>query len=229
MPYSTRSSRLTTAFFALVLAGASRAETPPAPSPPPATPATDEAITPAVGSAKAPATPDSSLLPAAPKRDRVMSNEVAATLADGMPKYSPPPKAVEPKPEDEQTDLRETDKPKNKIIRLQKVIVTEQKPPVFRDRDLESKGSLADRGLKSHPGLQIGNLGGTNRPTALLMYEEQERLNNMSDLKKDAHDAANSGDSTAADHILRENNRANYRPSDFGWNSDDPTKDALGK
>ncbi len=109
------------------------------------------------------------------------------------------------------------------------MIVTESKPPVFRDRDLESKESLADRGLRANAGLKVGDFGGLNRPTALLMYEEKERLDNMADLKKDAHDATNSGDSDAADHILRENNRANYRPSDFGWNSSVPTADTVGK
>ena len=98
----------------------------------------------------------------------------------------------------------------------------EPKPPVFRDRDLESKSGLTERGMKSNPGLGIGHFGGLNRPTALLMYEEQERLKNMSDLSKDSRDARNSGDTAAADNISKENNRANYRPSDFGWNSDDP-------
>ena len=96
----------------------------------------------------------------------------------------------------------------------------EPRPLVFRERDLRSKSGLTDLGLKSHPGLGIGNFGGLNRPTALLMYQEKERLDTMAELKNDAKDAKNSGDSTAGDYILRENNRANYRPSDFGWNSD---------
>lgn len=208
MPTSRCAPRLITALFALGLASASRAQTAP-------TPAAEPATSPVLEPAK-PAPADN---PAQPKHDRVMSDQVASTLADGMPKYNPPPKLPEPKPEDETADLRETDKPKNKIIRLQKFIVKEPKPPVFRDRDLESKSGLTDRGLKSNPGLHIGNLGGLNRPIALLMYEEEERLGNMADLRKDAKDAKNSGDTTAADYILKENNRANYRPSDFGWDS----------
>jgi hypothetical protein len=218
MRFPARTPRLITALFALALVCTGRAQSAAQSSADP----TDTAVAPVVDPAKAPTTPDASLLPAKPKHDRVMSNEVAATLADGMPKYSPPPKPVEPKPEEEQADLRETDKPKNKIIRLQKFVVKEPKPPVFRDRDLESSRSLTDRGLKSNPGLHIGNLAGLNRPTALLMYEEQERLSTMADLNKDAKDAKNSGDTTAADYISKENNRANYRPSDFNWNSDNP-------
>jgi hypothetical protein len=207
MPTALRAPRLITVLFALALAAAGRAQT--------ATLSAD-ATTPA------PAVETAQPAPAAPKHDRVMSDEVASTLASGMPKYNPPPKLPEPKPEEEQPDLRETDQPKNKIIRLQKFMVKEPKPPVFRDRDLESKSGLTNRGMKSNPGLGIGNFGGLNRPIGLLMYEEQERLRNMADLNKDARDAKASGDATAADYILKENHRANYRPSDFGWNSDDP-------
>ena len=210
MPSSLRAPRLFTALFTLALVPVGRAQT--------ATPPVDPAAPSPIMAASKPAP----VAPSAPKHDRVMSDEIASTLSTGMPKYNPPPKLPEPKPEEEPTDLRETDKPKNKIIRLQKFVVKEPKPPVFRDRDLESKSGLTERGMKSNPGLGIGNFGGLNRPTALLMYEEQERLKNMSDLSKDSRDARNSGDTAAADNISKENNRANYRPSDFGWNSDDP-------
>jgi len=221
MPSTIRTLGLITALAALAIVSGGRAQNDTGAATEPATSPSTE-IAPVLDPAKVAASAASVGVPVAPQRDRVMSNTVAATLADGMPKYNPPPKAIEPKPEDESADLRETDKPKNKIIRLQKFIVKEPKPPVFRDRDLESKSGLTDRGLKNNPGLGIGNFGGLNRPTALLMYEEQERLRNMAELNKDAKDAKNSGNSTASDYILRENNRANYRPSDFGWNSDNP-------
>ena len=209
MPDTLRTPRLITALFALSLACAARAQTS-------ATPAADPAVSPAVDPAKAASPADT---PAAPKHERVMSNAVAATLADGMPKYNPPPKVPEPKPEEEQADLRETDKPRNRIIRLPKYVVKEPKPPVFTDRQLQGKSGLTELGLKANAGLNFGNLGGLNRPTALLMYEETERLKSMSELKNDAKDAKSSGDPTAADYILKENNRANYRPSDFGWDT----------
>ena len=209
MPDSLRTPRLITAFFALSLACASRAQTA-------ATPAADPAVSPVVDPAKAASSTDT---PAAPKHERVMSNAVAATLADGMPKYNPPPKAPEPKPEEEQADLRETDKPRNKIIRLPTYVVKEPKPPVFSDRNLQGKSGLTELGFKANPGLYIGNFGGMNRSTALLMYEEQERLKSMSELKNDAKDAKSSGDPTAADYILKENNRTKSRPSDFSWDT----------
>lgn len=212
MPISLRTSWLTAALCAAGLTITGQAQTPTA-SPGSTAPA------PALAPAKPPAAADSDAESTQPKHERVMSDEVAASLATGMPKFNPP-KPVEVKPEEDQPDLRETDKPKNKIIRLPKYVVKEPKPPVFRERDLRSKSGLTDLGLKSHPGLNIGNIGGLNRPTALLMYEEQERLDNMAELKNDAKDAKNSGDATGSQYILRENNRANYRPTDFGWNSD---------
>jgi hypothetical protein len=179
------------------------------------------ATPPAVESAPAgPATiPDP--VPAKPKHARVLSNEVAASLATWMPKYNPP-KPVEPKAEEDAADLRDTDRPKNAIIRLPKYVVTEPKPPVFRDHDLHTKEEMADLALRRHRGLALGNLGGLNQPVALMMYQEQERLDNIADLKDDAKTAKRSGDSAGADYISREAARTYYRPSDFGWNSETP-------
>ena len=210
MPYPIRIPWLMPAFFALGLASAGRAQaTTPAPEPAAAEPA----------KAAPAAEPDAT--PAPSKRPRVMSDEVAATLATGMPKYNPP-KPVEPKAEEDLPDLRETDKPKNTIIRLPKYVVKEPRPPVFRERDLHTKSEMADIALKRYAGLRAGNPFGLNQPIALLMYQEQERLDNMAGLTGDAKTAKRSGDSTAADYILRESARTYLRPSDFGWNSDNP-------
>jgi len=157
--------------------------------------------------------------PAPSKHSRVMSDEVAASLATGMPKYNPP-KPVAPKSEEDLPDLRETDKPKNTIIRLPKYTVKEPRPPVFREIDLRSKSQQADIALRQHVGLKIGNLGGLNDPVALMMYQEQDRLNSMTELAADAAAAKRAGDTAASDYILRQSNRTYYRPSDFGWNSD---------
>ena len=212
---SLRVSWPITPLLALCLATAVRAQSTESPAEAAAATATEP-------SKSAPA--ENNLPPPRPKHDRVMSDEVAATLANGMPKYNPP-KPVEPKPEDEQADLRDSDKPKNGIIRLPKYVVKEPKPPLFRERDLHTGSEMTDIGLRRYLGLNIGNIGGLNRPVSLLMYQEQERLNNIADLKDDAKNAKRSGDSAASDYILRESNRVNYRPSDFGWNSDSPISD----
>ena len=213
MALPLRSSSLVTALFALVLAGAGRAQTAPPAAPVPA-------ANPVVDPVKAPAAPAAESNLAEPKHTRVMSNAVAASLADGMPKYNPPPKLPEPTPEEEAKDLRDTDKPRNRIIRLPKYTVTEPKPPVFTERNLHTKSERTDMALKKYYGLKIGNIAGMNNAQALLMYDEQERLDNMANLKDDARTADRSGDKAASDYISKETTRAYYRPSDFGWNSD---------
>ena len=167
MRSSLRASWPIAPFLALCLATAVRAQSTDSSAEPAAAPANDPSKS---------AAADNNLLPSQPKHERVMSDEVAATLATGMPKYHPPPKAPEPKPEDEQADARDSDKPKNGIIRLPKYVVKEPKPPVFRERDLHSRSEMTDIGLRRYLGLNIGNFGGLNRPVSLLMYQEQERL-----------------------------------------------------
>jgi len=213
MPYPLRSSTLVTAAFALLLATGSRAQSTTSATPAPA-------VNPVTDPAKSPGAPATDTNPPVAQHARVMSDEVAATLASSMPKYDPPPKLPEPSPEEEAKDLRDTDKPRNRIIRLPRYTVTEPKPPVFSDRNLHTKSERTDMALKRYYGLKIGNFGGLNNSTALLMYDEQERLDNLADLKDEAKTAKRSGDSGASDYISKETNRAFYRPSDFGWNSD---------
>lgn len=148
-------------------------------------------------------------------RKRAVSSGVAAALAASMPKYNPPPK-VEPKPEDEQEDLRETDKPRNDIIRLPKFVVQEKKSPVLRERDLHTKDELADISLQRYAGLSYVPLSGMNRGVALMMYQEQERLENISELKDDAQTARRAGDTDMSDYLKRETNRTYMRNSGFG-------------
>jgi len=223
MGKSLRISAIVPALCALGLAQLGRAEGTPPPAEDTTTPVlkatavpTETAPTPAP---KAPA----------PKHERQMSNAVASFLSDGAPKYNPPPKEPE-KSEEDQPDLRETDKPKNRIVRLPKYVVKEPPPPVFSDHELRSREERTRLAMTQNFGLHMGNMGGLNEPIALFMYEEQQRLRDQAQLKDQAKNASNSGDTSAADYISKQTNRATYRPSDFGWNSDagwksaDPTK-----
>lgn len=161
-----------------------------------------------------------------PKRDRVMGDSVASSLAASMPKYSPPPK---PKPEEENADLRETDKPKNGIIRLPKYTVQEKKPPVFRERDIYTNKGFADLAKRRYltPTYRMLNsvyipfLTASPEQHALAMYAEDERLQNISDL----HDSASTvSKSDAADgaYIKRLTDQTYMRTSDFGYQSKQP-------
>jgi len=205
---------LATVFFALGLAAAGRGQT--------ADPAADPAA-PAAEPVKAAPAVEPAPTPARPRHARVMSDEVAASLATGMPKYNPP-KPVEPKADEDLPDLRETDQPRNRIIRLPKYVVKEPRPPVFNERDLHTKSGMADLAMRRNAGLKFGDLGGLNQPIGLMMYQEQERLDNMANLADDAKTAKRAGDTAASDYIMRESTRAYFRPSDFAWNSDHPGK-----
>ncbi len=123
---------------------------------------------------------------------RTVSKNVAAALAASMPKYDPP-KPKEEKPVDDR-DLREVDKPRNKIIRLPEYVVRQEKPPVFRERDIYTNKGLAQlaknrylsetaKGLNRYT---IPLFGMGAEAYALARYEEDERLENISDLNQSA-------------------------------------------
>jgi len=142
---------------------------------------------------------------AAAKREikpRAVSDNVAAQLAARMPHYTPPP---EPKPKAEEADaddngeladLRETDRPKNKILRLPDYVVREKKSPVLRERDIHSAtglAALATRRYLSETAQALNRytlpfLGNGAQAYALARYAEDERLRTIRDLNETASD-----------------------------------------
>jgi hypothetical protein len=158
-----------------------------------------------------------------------------------MPKYTPPPPPppaptadeLAKKAEEEAADLRDTDKPKNQIVRLEKYVVKEERPPIFTEREINTKKGLAslamrryitdaDRALNRYsiplfaawsPG--SGN-GSATEQRALLMYAEDERLRNMADLADNTNMVmkSNSSEGTA---MKREVEKTYMRTDDFGW------------
>ena len=150
--------------LALVAAWSLRAQ--PAPTP---------AAAPAVSSAPVVTV---AISPTSPVK-RVISPEVAAQLAASRPKFSPIAPPATSKPEAEPPDLRDTDKPRNEIIRLPKFMVREPKPPVFRERDFLDEAGRIALGMKRHPGLGAFPFAGLNAPIALQMLQEEARLEDM--------------------------------------------------
>lgn len=180
--------------------------------------------------------------PSTPRRSRAISSGVAAALAAASPKYTPPPPpppppppkpepAPETRPEsvEESGDLRDTDKPKNGIVRLPKYIVREPKPVIFSERMISTRKGLTDIAMKRYltetdrvlNRFRIPLLTMTNEERALAMYAEDERLRNMSDLK-DAATAAGMSDSTTSSYIRKESEKTYLRSSDFGWKGGGP-------
>lgn len=217
MVHPARIARLLPAIALLALGATARAQSaPPAP-----------AVTPGDG----PSTPTAAAT-AAPPHERLISSGVAAALAAHMPKYTPP-KPVEKTPEEDLPDMRDIDKPKNTIVRLPKFIVREPKPPIFRERDINTKQGLAniamrryltetDRALNRftlplfHP---FSLLGGTsNEDRALAMYAEDERLKNMADVA-DQTNMVMKADPAAGTQLKKDAQQTFMRWSDMGWNA----------
>jgi hypothetical protein len=177
------------------------------------------------GPAQTAATPsDPAPAPAKPKRYRTVSPELAASLAATMPKYDPP-KPAEKKPDDD-ADLRDLDKPKNQIIRLPKYVVQEAKPPVFRERDVNTSKGLADLAIRRYlsdadralNSFRLPLFGASNESRALAMYAEDERLKNMADLNDTARTVGKTDPKEAA--YIRSVTKDTYmRWSDFGYSS----------
>lgn len=165
---------------------------------------------------------------AAPRRARAISPEVAASIAAAMPKYNPP-KPIEKKPEAELPDARETDKPKNGIVRLPSVVVREQKNPVLRERDVNTSSGLAaiaerryitdaDRALNRFNIFGVRSTSQSDATTgrALQMYAEDERLKNMTQLNDDSG-LVSARDKAAGAYVKREALKTYQRTDDFGW------------
>jgi hypothetical protein len=157
--------------------------------------------------------PDDSEPASSTRNTRAISSEVAAALAAGMPKYNPP-KPVEKSEED--IDMREVDKPRNQIIRLPEYVVREEKPPVFRERDIYTQKGLRELARMRYLSETGQALNRFNIPLfgmgadayALMRYEEEERLSNISDLNETARDVSLTDPESA--QAIREATRDTY-------------------
>ena len=145
---------------------------------------------------------------------RAVSKNVAAALAARMPKYNPP--KPEPDKVADDRDMREVDKPRNKIIRLPEYVVRQDKPPVFRERDIYTNKGLAELAMKRY--LSETSLG-LNKFTiplfgvgaeaySLMLYQQDERLKNIAELNETADDIDRVDPENAEE--LREATRETY-------------------
>jgi hypothetical protein len=181
-----------------------------------------QTTTPAVNAAPA-ATTEADKPTTQPKKERAISSDLSKALSAGI-KYQPPPP---PKPEAEQVDLREVDKPRNGIIRLPKYVVEGQRPPVFNDRNLYSKEMLRrlayqrymsafSRNVLNKYRLPI-NFGNTLTPEAyaMMQYEAEERLRNIAEMEDKMSMYRVSGDDASADKLKDDTQRSFMRRTDY--------------
>lgn len=166
-----------------------------------------------------------------------MSSSLSASLTASLPKYQPPPppapaaKHVDPAAEEteeaepEGTPLAE-DQPKNKIIRLPRYVVEADRPPVFKEQEIYTKSALAKIAMRrylSRFDTEVLNryvlpiIGMSPEQRALMIYEENQRLEDMSDLKDAARGAALSGNKSESDYLRKESNRTFMRSGGMDW------------
>ena len=63
------------------------------------------------------------------------------------------------------------------------------------------------------------DLFGSKEGRAMAMYYEDERLQNIVDLKNDAANARKAGDKAESDYLVRETNATFLRSGGMDWNS----------
>ena len=140
---------------------------------------------------------------ATPPAPHVVSATTSAMLSATQPKYTPPPVQAAPKPEEE-VDLRLIDKPRNKIVRLPRMMVRDRPPPVFTARSFQNSNDVTNLGFKKYSGLRLGPFSSLNAPIAKAMYQEDERLDDFSDLKGSAMAISRGGDTAEGEYLNKQ-------------------------
>jgi len=146
-------------------------------------------------------------------RPRAVSEATAAQLSAAVPKFDA---TLQKKPAEPAVDLREVDKPRNTIIRLPNYVVREEKPPVFKERELRTPKGRLEYAYQRHPGLRLGSFGiFSNDGIAAAMLAEEERLEKKREFE-DLVSLMRFTDPAGQENTKREVDRAFLRPADFG-------------
>jgi len=146
---------------------------------------------------------------------RIQSNEISGALVNSLPKYAPPaPAAAKPAEAEPQ--------PRNGIIRLKKVVVREEKPPVFTEKQLYSPKSLGDIEIQRYTGLDPAKMPGVAAPITRFMFSDYakqmqadaDRQQTISDSSDMARAAALSGGPGESEYIKRVSTDTYMRDND---------------
>lgn len=143
------------------------------------------------------------------ERTRAVSDGLAAALADTMPKYNPPDPEAE-KARKAREELFATE-PKNGIVRLPTVVVEGERPPIFSEREVNTDKGLEQIAVKRYFGdaaqalntVAIPLFGKSNEAVAMQMWEEDERLRQISDYNERADMEEALGDDEKAKETRR--------------------------
>lgn len=177
-----------------------------------------------------------------------VSSGVASAITAGLPKYQapkPPEPAPTPQPQrrrdpgeeeieeaggDESANPAQmaSDQPRNKIIRLPKYVVEADRPPIFKEREILTKQALAELAVRRYLSrfdskvlnrFTLPIIGVSPEARAMAMYEEDVRLENISELKDAAESARRAGDRSGSNYILKETDRTFLRSGGMDWTS----------
>lgn len=151
------------------------------------------------------------------KLSRTTTNAVSAGIPYNVPE--PPKKEQPPEPV---IDPNDADQPANGIIRLPSYIVTGQRPPVFRERDIHTKKGLGELAVnryfsetaKALNKYTLPFVGMGSESYAMMMLEQDERLKNMQDAKEKIS-LLRQTDPVAAEQLKREVDQTFIRRSQF--------------
>ena len=135
----------------------------------------------------------------------IVSSSTSALVIGGLPKYSPPkPPVPEKTLAEEFPDLREVDKPQNKIIRLPRYMVHAPKSPILSDKEVLTDAQKTALAMKKYAGLGLGLVPLLNGAVAKQFYQQDERLQNIAELKDLAGAVRSGGDVKESEYIKRQ-------------------------
>jgi hypothetical protein len=161
--------------------------------------------------------------PAQPAKAKSVSPAVAAILATQVPKFDP--NAPKPKARLDPSEVPESDDPKNKIIRLDPVLVRDIRNPILNPLLVYTKDGLAEYAFRRYITSEVDRalnrftlplFGSSMRERAMMMYRDEERLRNMSDVSDMAR-IVSITDGEAGMYIKKVGDQTFMRKSEFGY------------
>ncbi len=127
----------------------------------------------------------------APARTKALSPTLSAALTAKLPAFNPPGNADK---SDEDADDFDLPVPRNGIIRLPRVVVEGNRPPVFTEREIYTDKGLADLAVKRYftdTGLALNRyrlplVGMTKETYALMLWQQDRRLGQIREFSEQA-------------------------------------------
>ena len=231
MPRTPSTLLLLTISIGLSDSGARAQTNPPASATPASSIGPSDATPPIFRTADAGKAAPATALTAGSGRDLspVQSAELTSALASGLPKYEPPQTAAQAAAA--AAAVRDTDIPRNHIIRLPRFLVKDGSTPEYRLKVPLTPKERADLAMKQYvidtkdmPPFAAGIARALFLSYASQEYADAERAREMAVLDYDEREAAISGDSTVSESIKKESADLFMRHED--WAAPIPTNRA---